>query len=81
MNLWPGAPFWASLHPAGAQKKTLIPTTRVFHIAYTNMLASKKPQRPNANHCRSNVSPHLSWWNIIRIGYTRASFALGILIS
>ena len=60
----------------------------MFYIAYTKMLVSKKPRRPNANcygpntnHHRSNASPHLSWWNIIRIGYTRAWLALGILIS
>ena len=27
MNKWPGAPFWVSLHPTGAQNKTLILNT------------------------------------------------------
>ena len=30
MNLWPGAPFWASLHPAGAQNKILIWNTVII---------------------------------------------------
>ena len=33
-NTWPGAPFLGSLHPAGAQNKTLISNT-VFPILLT----------------------------------------------
>ena len=29
MNIWPGALFWGSLHPAGAQNKTLISNTEL----------------------------------------------------
>ena len=30
MNKWPGAPFLGSLHPAGAQNKTLISNTAIL---------------------------------------------------
>ena len=44
------------------------------------MLVSKKPCRPNANHPGPNVSPNVSPWNIVCIGYARDGFALGIKI-
>ena len=32
MSKWPGAPFWGSLHPAGAENKTLISDTAYYLV-------------------------------------------------
>ena len=53
------------------------------------MLVSEKPRRPNANppmqtnnaQCEPimpNARPNASQWNIVRIGYARVGFALGM---
>ena len=34
MNKWPGAPFLGSLHPAGAQNKTLFSNTEEIRLGY-----------------------------------------------
>ena len=35
MNTWPGAPFLGSLHPAGAQNKTLVLDTDSVTVCRT----------------------------------------------
>ena len=70
------------------------PPTRRFRVAYTNMLVSKKPCRPNATpqaseQCPVHVNnarceplmPNANQWNIVRVGYTRVGFVLGMYIS
>ena len=37
MDKWLGAPFWGSLHPAGAQHKTLISNT-AMEFKFANFL-------------------------------------------
>ena len=44
------------------------PPTQAFHVADTNMLASKKPHRPNTN---PHVSLNANQWSMVWVGYTR----------
>ena len=55
--------------------------TRGVHVAYTNMLVSKKPCGPNAKPHGPNVSPSPSWWNIVCVGYAMVWFMLAMKIS
>ena len=62
------------------------PPMRAICMADTNMLVNKKPldrpngncRGPNTNRRRPNTSPKVSQWNLVRIGYVRVFFMLGM---
>ena len=61
---------------------------RAFRLAYTNMLVSKKPRRPNANPPQKQrkpngpyLNPNTSRWNMVHVEHARVGFALGMSIS
>ena len=66
-----------------------------IHVADTNMLVLKKPcgpntspyasnanpSGPNTKRCEPNTSPDAIQWNMVRVGYARVGFVLGMSLS
>ena len=48
MNKWPGAPFLGSLHPSGAQNKTLISNTGLIMMHDFEYLCTRCVDKINA---------------------------------
>ena len=61
--------------------KWVIPQTRDSCVTDTNLLISKNPHRPKASTHGPNVTPKVSQWNIVHVGYARIEFALAMYIS